>query len=256
LKKLTISQCDEIWQRLQDYFAAAQRDLVADALGQTEKLHELQITMDQRIALQVQFEGLKEKEEANQRQVEAGRATAKLGDDQARRLLEAPAPDTLKGTRDRAILATLLYHGIRREELCKLRVGDMQTRGGIMHFRVEGKRDKIRFVPVHPTAQRLISVYLAVANHGGELDGALFRPVKNNRTSTLDKHLDPGSIYRNIVVKYGRTTGINAEVNGLCVHSMRATARMTFLPRRCQKTNVPKGPGMSLRSSHCARARS
>jgi integrase len=38
--------------------------------------------------------------------------------------LAAPADDTIKGKRDRAILATLLYHGLRREELCKLRVRD------------------------------------------------------------------------------------------------------------------------------------
>jgi len=124
-------------------------------------------------------------------------------------LLEAPPPDTLKGVRGRAILATLLYHGIRREELCLLRVRDMQSRQGVMHFRIKGKRDKIRFVPVHPMAQRLIEEYLAAAKHGGgqngvDLDGPLFRPVANNRTGTLDKHLDPSSVYRNIVSKYGK----------------------------------------------------
>jgi integrase/recombinase XerD len=41
---------------------------------------------------------------------------------QARKLLETPPADTLKGARDPAILATLLYHDIRREELCGLRV--------------------------------------------------------------------------------------------------------------------------------------
>jgi integrase len=51
-------------------------------------------------------------------------------------------PDTLKGIRDRAILATLLYHGIRREELCLLTIGDMQTHEGVMHLRIQGKRDK------------------------------------------------------------------------------------------------------------------
>jgi site-specific recombinase XerD len=111
-------------------------------------------------------------------------STPALGDAQARRLLEAPAADTLKGVRDRAILATLLYHGIRREELCLLRVRDMQSRQGVMHFRIKGKRDKIRFVPVHPMVQRLIEEYLAeLARHGGgrtdvDLDGPLFRPVK------------------------------------------------------------------------------
>jgi integrase/recombinase XerD len=44
-------------------------------------------------------------------------STPALGDAQAKRLLEAPAPDTLKRVRDRAILATLPYHGIRREAI-------------------------------------------------------------------------------------------------------------------------------------------
>jgi integrase/recombinase XerD len=79
--------------------------------------------------------------------------TPALGDAQARKLIDTPPADTLKGVRDRA---TLLYHGIRREELCGLRVRDMQSRQGVMHFRVKGKRDKIRFVPMHPMAQRLI----------------------------------------------------------------------------------------------------
>jgi site-specific recombinase XerD len=100
-------------------------------------------------------------------------STPALGDAQARRLLEAPPGDTLKGVRDRAILATLLYHGIRREELCGLRVRDIQSRQGVMHFRVKGKRDKIRFVPVHVTAQRLIEEYLVLAGHGTDAAGAL-----------------------------------------------------------------------------------
>jgi hypothetical protein len=34
------------------------------------------------------------------------------------------------------------------------------------------------------------------------------RPVKNNRTGHLDQYLDPASVYRNIVRKYGLETGI------------------------------------------------
>ncbi len=66
-------------------------------------------------------------------------STPALGDAQARRLLEAPPLDTLKGVRDRAIIATLLYHGIRREELCSLRVRDIESRQGVKHFRIKGK---------------------------------------------------------------------------------------------------------------------
>src|SRR6516225_3237909 len=52
---------------------------------------------------------------------------------------------------------------------------------------------------------------------------------KNNRTGRLDRPLDPGSVYRNIVCKYGAETGISGEVIGLCVHSLRATAATNAL---------------------------
>lgn len=176
-------------------------------------------------------------------------STPALGDAQARRLLEAPAPDTLKGVRDRAILATLLYHGIRREELCLLRLRDIQSRQGVMHFRIKGKRDKIRYVPLHPMAQRLIEEYLAALgkHSGGQdglgLDGPLFRPVANNRTGTLDRHLDPGSIYRNIVIKYAQATGISAEAIGVCVHSMRTTAATNALSNEADIAKVQEWLG-------------
>ena len=175
-------------------------------------------------------------------------STPALGDAQARRLLEAPPFDTLKGIRDRAILATLLYHGIRREELCRLRLKDMQSREGVMHFRIRGKRDKIRFVPIHPAVLRLIGEYLQAGKHGGgvehkNLEEALFRPVVNNRTGRLDRHLDPGSIYRNIVMKYAKTTGISGEAIGVCVHSMRATAATNALSNEADIAKVQEWLG-------------
>jgi len=92
-------------------------------------------------------------------------------------------------------------------------------------------------------AQRLIGEYLAMAKHaggqdGGDLDGPLFRPVKNNSTGTLNKHLNTASVYRNIIEKYGRETGVNIEVNGLCVHSMRATAATNALSNEADIAKV------------------
>jgi integrase/recombinase XerD len=155
--------------------------------------------------------------------------TPALGDRQARRLLEAPPADTLKGVRDRAILATLLYHGLRRSELCALLVGDMHSREGVVHFRVHGKGEKIRYIPVNPAAQRLIEEYLERSGHRGDLEGPLFRPVTNNRTGELNRPLDPASLYQNVIREYGRKTGIDAEVVGLRVHSLRATAATNAL---------------------------
>ena len=48
--------------------------------------------------------------------------TPALGDHQARKLLAAPDDDTLKSARNRAILSTLLFQALRRDEPCKLKV--------------------------------------------------------------------------------------------------------------------------------------
>src|SRR5271167_484236 len=170
-------------------------------------------------------------------------STQALREVQARKLLEAPPADTLKGARDRAILATLLYHGMRREELCGLRVKDIQSRQGVVHFRVKGKRGKIRFVPVHAMAQRLIEEYMAFAGHGADSAGPVFRPVTNNRTKELEKPLNPNSIYRNIVLKYGLETGVSAEVNGLRVHSLRATPARNALSHEADIAKVQEWLG-------------
>jgi integrase/recombinase XerD len=69
--------------------------------------------------------------------------TPAIADHQARKLLAAPPEKSLKGIRDRAILATLLYHALRREELCKLTVRDFKhERSGVAHLRypVRAKR--------------------------------------------------------------------------------------------------------------------
>jgi integrase len=70
--------------------------------------------------------------------------TPALSDEQARALLKAP-PERTQGIRDRAILSVLLFHGIRRAELCTRTVRDYQRRQGVMHFRMEGKGEKVRF---------------------------------------------------------------------------------------------------------------
>ncbi len=169
--------------------------------------------------------------------------TPALSDNQAKELMQAPPVDTLKGKRDRAILATLLYHGIRREELCRLRVKDIQQRDGITHFCIHGKGDKLRFIPVGMKALRLIREYLNAVGHGEDLNGALFRPVKNNVTGTLDKHLYPDSLYHDVVKFYARKLGISLDVHGFCVHSLRATAATNALEHQADIAKVQEWLG-------------
>lgn len=166
--------------------------------------------------------------------------TPAIGDAQARRLLDAPQGDSLKAKRDRAILATLLYHGLRRQELCSLKLSDYHARRDVMHFRVHGKRGKTRYVPVHPKAQRLIHEYLEDAGHGEEAKGPLFRPVKNNRTKTLDKPLDPDSVYK-LIRSYADGAGI--QVEHFSPHALRATAATNALEHEADIAKVQEWLG-------------
>ena len=167
--------------------------------------------------------------------------TPAIGDAQARALLEAPPADTLKGKRDRAILATFLYHGLRREELCGLKLNDIQERRGVPHLRIHGKGGKIRFVPLHPKAQGLIHDYREALGGLDDPDAPLFRPVRNNRTATLTKPLHPDSILHEVVKKYAATAGINVE--GFCVHSLRATAATNALDHQADIAKVQEWLG-------------
>lgn len=63
-------------------------------------------------------------------------STPAIGDDQARALLAAQNGASLKGLRDHAIVATLLYHGLHRAELCALHLVDLHERRGVCHLKV------------------------------------------------------------------------------------------------------------------------
>jgi integrase/recombinase XerD len=163
-----------------------------------------------------------------------------LGDAQAKALLEAPAHDTIKGLRDRAILSVLLFHGLRRAELCSLTVGDVQSRRGVMHFRIHGKGGKIRFVPMHPHSSQRISEYLERSEHGAKSDNALFRPVKNP-SGTLEKALTGHGIYKDVVGKYALALGLDASA--VCVHGLRATAATNALDHEADIAKVQEWLG-------------
>lgn len=151
--------------------------------------------------------------------------TPALADGQARQLLDAPDAKTLKGRRDRAILAVLLYHGLRRAELCALDVGDLQERRGVKHLRVQGKGGKLRYVPLHPAAAARIEDYLAHAGHAGDKPSPLFRALRNPRA---DGRLGAQGVYTNVVLHYGRALGLT-DLPLFGPHAMRATAATNAL---------------------------
>jgi len=168
--------------------------------------------------------------------------TPAISDAQTAALLEAPPRNTLKGKRDRAILAVFLFHAVRRAELCDLRVKDYGDREGIKHLTVRGEGGKIRFIPAHPRAVRLVEEYLESAGHREETASPLFRAVAKN-IAHLKHRLNPGSIYRNVVMYYCKRLGIAAE--GIGPHALRATSATNALSNGSDITEVQEWLGHS-----------
>lgn len=104
---------------------------------------------------------------------------------QARALLSKPDPATIKGLRDRAIIALMLSTGLREAEIADLDVADLrQEYGGELALRVrQGKGKKQRAVVYGTNAGCLdyVDDYLAAA---GVADGPVFRPLKPGRGIT------------------------------------------------------------------------
>ena len=98
---------------------------------------------------------------------------------------------------------------------------------------MEGEHRKVRYIPVAPIGQRLISDYLEAAGH---TEGALFRPIKNNVTGTLNK-----SLHTNALLQCGPAlwrSGGDFKTYGFCVHSLRATAATNGLDNQADITRV------------------
>jgi integrase/recombinase XerD len=164
--------------------------------------------------------------------------TPAIGDHQARKLLDAPKEDTIKSKRDRAILSTLLFHALRREELCKLKVKDFRhARKGVPHLKVSGKGGKTRYLPLHPGTNALIHDYLTAAGHHTDDSGALFRPVRNHRTGAMERAITADGVYK-LVRFYSGALGFK-----IGAHSLRATAATNALDHEADIAKVQEWLG-------------
>ena len=77
------------------------------------------------------------------------------------KLVAAPAGDTPRERRDRALLELLYACGLRIAEVCSVRLENLDEEGGIL--RVTGKGKKTRLVPVGSAALQALKTYLSLA---------------------------------------------------------------------------------------------
>ena len=110
--------------------------------------------------------------------------TRALSATRARQLIGLPAGESVVDYRDRAILKTFLWSGIRLGTGCRLKVSDFHQDGDEATIRLHEKGDKRRTIGLHFTAAQAIGEYIAKA---GLTSGPLFRPRLGPRSQKLGR---------------------------------------------------------------------
>jgi integrase/recombinase XerD len=167
-------------------------------------------------------------------------ATLAFSKAQAREIFDAPRDDAIADLRDRAILSVGLRVGLRRAEIAALKVGDLHQNRGDDSLRVVRKGGRRDALAINPQTAARIRAYLEAAGHGGDAEGAMFRPLRHNgKQDTGRRHMDPDAIDR-VVRKYASQLGLD---RGYSAHSMRATFITTALENGAQLEDVQKAAG-------------
>ena len=133
----------------------------------------------------------------------------------AQSLLNAPDISTVKGLRDRAILAVLLGCGLRRSEVAALTFTHLQMRDERWCIvDLEGKHGRVRTIPMPTWVKITIDAWTSAA---ALIEGKLFRPV-NRADRVIGARLGEKVVWQ-MLREYTAEIGLH----GVAPHDLRRT---------------------------------
>lgn len=134
-----------------------------------------------------------------------------LSKDQAQDLINAPDTRSLKGLRDRAILAVMIGAGLRRSEVANLKFEDVQQREGRwVIVDLVGKGNRVRSVPMPSWAKAAIDAWAEAAIF---TTGHVFRPVHKGGY-VVGRRMTPQAVH-DVVKHYCHQLGFNVAPHDL-----------------------------------------
>lgn len=137
-----------------------------------------------------------------------------LTKEQAQDLLNAPDTTTLKGLRDRALLAVMLGAGLRRSEVAALTFEHIQQRDARwMIVDLVGKGNRVRSVPIPSWTKAAVDRW---ANAAILSSGNVFRSI--HKGGYLTGETMTAQAVHDVVKEYGNALGLN-----IAAHDLRRT---------------------------------
>lgn len=140
-------------------------------------------------------------------------------------LEEIMTSDSFEGIRDRLIIETFYFTGIRLSELVNIRISDIDFKNQTL--RVIGKRNKERLIPLHRDLINNINIYLQIREQQESLCDNLFITIKGKQTY-------PKLVYR-VVNKY---LSLASTVEKRSPHVLRHTFATHMLNNGAELNNI------------------
>jgi integrase len=129
--------------------------------------------------------------------------------EQAQALINLPDPATLKGKRDRAVLALLVGCALRRSEAVGLNVNDVQQRDGRWVIPdLRGKHGRLRTVPVPAWVKTAVDDWTSAACM---TDGRLLRSMNRHGAITGDSISNQAVLA--LISSYGAKLGVKLQAH-------------------------------------------
>jgi len=150
--------------------------------------------------------------------------TPVLSADQARELIDSIEITSVKGLRDRALLAVMVYTFARVGAVIAMPVEDYFQQGKRWWFRFHEKGGKLHEVPAHHKAEAHVDAWIDAAGIGEERKLPLFRTFGRNGEVTA-RFLYEADVLRMVKVR-GKAIGLPQST---CCHTFRATGITAYL---------------------------
>lgn len=161
------------------------------------------------------------------KQVNRRGLTPVLLPEEARAILDAIDTSTLKGLRDRALIATMTYTFARISATLALRVNDYQTRGRRAWLRLLEKGGQTIDLPCHHLLEDYLDAYIATAGLADEKKGLLFCSMTSRSPDAKlsDIPLIENNVWTMVNIR-AKAAGIDRPIN---CHTFRATGITAYL---------------------------
>jgi site-specific recombinase XerD len=134
-----------------------------------------------------------------------------LTKEQAQDLINLPDVETLKGLRDRAILAVMIGAGLRRSEVANLTFAHIRQRDGRwVIVDLVGKGNRVRTVPMPSWAKATVDAWAEAAD---VKRGRVFRSIRKGGVVDSET-MTPQAVF-DVVKEYGAALGVEVAAHDL-----------------------------------------